>query len=116
MEENRRNFLSANLTENMLAVIKNGGYVILPEASSIQELKGIENLFVSIKNPALLGTLKKLGVNPKEEIQRFQVNTGDTLYVVSAHGILLRDYKEDAELPETCTLSVTKYKIERNEK
>ena len=106
-----RNFISANLTEDMLRVVTDGRYLIAPSKASIEDLTKLENLYSSIKNKALIGTLKKFGVNLDNFLNKFQVASGDTLSVVNAVGIQLRLYKDEDMLPESTTFEVTKYII-----
>ena len=49
-----RNFISANLTEDMLRVVTDGRYLIAPSKASIEDLTKLENLYSSIKNKALI--------------------------------------------------------------
>ena len=109
--KNSRNFISANLTEDMLRVVTDGRCLIAPSKVSVEDLTKLKNLYSSIKNKALVGTLKNLGVNLDNFLNKFQVASGDTLYVVNAVGIQLRQYKEEDKLPDSTTLEVTKYLI-----
>jgi len=107
----KRNFLAPNITESMLGAIRTGGGIQKFE-SSVEELRQCELLYSSINNQALMGTLEKLGVNPKK-IEKFSLDSDDSLFVVRVEGLEkpIRDYSSLPALPEPCTLVITRYKV-----
>ena len=112
MENLQRNFMAANISESMFSAIRAGGFKIEPTGSNLKELKDVKNLYSSINNCALSGTLRHLGIIG-ERVDKFQVTGGDCIFTVRAEGLgkPIREYAEDNILPKTCTLVITKYEI-----
>lgn len=113
MENNNgRNFMSSNLTEDMLKVVNVGGYMIdMVRRLEVKELSEVPDIISAIKNQALLGTLRKKGVIPAQEVVRFTLENNDRLFVVNAVDFTIRDWKDEQELPDTTTLEIHEYKI-----
>lgn len=60
-----------------------------------------------------MGTLEKLGVTTAKKIEKFSLDSDDSLFVVRVEGLEkpIRDYSSLPALPEPCTLVITRYKV-----
>jgi len=110
--EEKRFFIVAKFMESMISS-QLDRYTIESSDSSIEELRGSSNLFNSIKNKALLGTLRKLGIKGEKK-DEFKATRGDIIYSIFVEGLdkkALRDFSDYPELPKACNLIVRKHRI-----
>ena len=115
MEENGRNFLSQNIHDSMFDVVRaHGCQVSIDAVENVRELRGLKNLFSSINNKALIGTLRKHGVTG-ERVNEFQLTPGDCVYVIEVKGLNkpVREYAQFNMLPPTNVLVITKYYVHK---
>lgn len=104
-----RNFIVANISEDMwFETLRTGKYTIIPETVEVDDLIGLE-LVSCLKNRGLVGTLRKIGINAESQVTNINMEPGDSLYVISAGGFCLRDYKEADELPSFVHLRAIRY-------
>lgn len=108
----KRKFLSNCLTDSMLSSLKDRG-LIVPQSIDMSEIsKESGDLYCSIKNKGLLGTLeKRYDIVPKENVGTILLEKGDTIYVVSPSESIFM-YTDSDSLPEYITINATKYEIE----
>ena len=110
MERRNFNFLTANVSDSMFAVIANGKNCLMPDrtAVTLEDLKEIEDLRSSINNDGLLGTLMDMGIKSTPlSNTKFQMEPGDTIYViVPPTGTNINAYKNEERLPDDISLNV----------
>lgn len=107
--EKGRSFL---VIKNMESMISMNDYETRTERVSVEELKEIPNLYCSINNGALLGSLRKLGIK-WERTDVVSAVKGDTIYSVKVEGISQKLYKYSdlPELPGYCSLVISRCRI-----
>lgn len=108
-----RNFVVANISEDMwFETLRTGKYTIIPETVEVEELIGLD-LVSCLKNKGLVGTLRKIGIDINSQVTSINMEPGDSLYVISAGGFCLRDYKEADELPNYVHLRAIRYSFKK---
>ena len=110
--EEKRFFIVAKFMESMISS-QLDRYTIESSDSSIEELRGAGNLYNSIKNNALRGTLKKMGITGERK-DEFKATRGDTIFSIFVEGLdkkALRDFSDYPELPKACNLIVKKHEV-----
>lgn len=112
--EGKRVFIVAKYTESMISSQLDEYTIRTTKRISIEEVKSFNKiLYNSVKNCALRGTLRKLGIigEKKEEFKAIQ---GDIIFSILVEGIdkkALREYSNYPELPRGYTLSISKHEI-----
>lgn len=108
----KRKFLSNCLTDSMVNSLKDRALVI-PLSVEMKELsEDCNNLYSSIKNKGLLGSLReRYGIVPKENVETITLDKGDVIYVVNPPEKYIYMYADSDSLPEYMTISATKYEI-----
>lgn len=112
MNMEKRAFIVAKYMESMISS-QLDRYTIDSKDSSLEEIRGSRNLYNSIKNKALLGTLRKLGISGERK-DEFKATRGDVIFSIFVEGLdkkALRDFSDYPELPKAVNLIVRKHEI-----
>ena len=109
-EEQKRTFLVNKYMQTMVSNSLRKYTVKCNKDSSIEELREAKNLYCSIKNGALLETLRKQGIVGKWT-NEVKAKDGETIFSISVENLdgRLYEFSDYSELPETCNISVEKH-------
>lgn len=113
MEESRK-FVGTNFLDQMCDLLKQSGgeFTITGKVVPLEELRG-HNLISFIKEKALVNTLSEKGINLEVNPTKVALLPGDEVYVINVLGVKLHEVKEEEVLPESATLTVTRYRVSK---
>lgn len=106
----KRTFLVNKFMESMISSNLHSYTIDGEKDSSLEELREAENLYCSINNGALLGTLRKYGI-VGERTDVVKAEDGEVIFSVEVENLggKLYEFSDYDELPRTCNIKVQKH-------